>query len=90
MFVCVLSSIVPFSNHRPRLESDRLSLWATRKYKFSHQTYMLGALDLKGLEVMGSQLQDQQFANLDDHSMGWKIHTPGQGSRTNQHADESL
>lgn len=31
-------------------------LWAIRKYRFSHQTYMLGGLDFKGLDVIGSPL----------------------------------
>ena len=36
-------------------------LWATRKCGFLHQTCMLGALDVKGLEAMGSQLIFVQY-----------------------------
>ena len=43
-------------------------LWATRKSLFLHQTYMLGTLDFKCLEISGSQLF------FLEHSLGCLIH----------------
>ena len=42
---------------RPVVPGDLLSLMGDyRKYQFLDQTYMLGALDFKGLEILGAQL----------------------------------
>ena len=57
-------------SQRPVILGDLLSPLVTRKYQFLHQTYMLGALDFKGLEILGAQLLFLEYGGCEKSSRG--------------------